>query len=205
MVDNFYKPFHVKVEDTLEKSEKSKGERLLGVDPESDRDVYVKIGRYGPVAQIGHPDDDEKPRFAALLKNQHLDSITLEEALDLFKLPKTVGEFENEDIVAGVGRYGPYLRHKGKFFSLGKSHDPLSVDLNTSIEIIKEKRNKDKEKIIQTFEEKDISVLNGRYGPYISHKKKNYRIPKKTDPKKLTIDDCLEIIEKSASKKKSRS
>jgi DNA topoisomerase-1 len=210
MLENFYKSFHPKVEDTLEHSERSKGERYLGDDPKTGKPVYVKIGRYGPVAQLGeaNPEDEnvEKPKFASLLKTQLIENITLEEALDLFKLPRNLGKFEDEDVIVSIGRFGPYVKHKSLFASLKKDvDDPYTVELDRAIELIKEKREKEKNRVIQTFEnDKDLQILNGRWGPYISYKKKNYRIPKNTDPKKLSYDDCMEIIEKSSKNKKAK-
>lgn len=202
MIREFYGPFHENVEKTLKESEKFKGERHLGKDPESGRDVFVKIGRYGPMAQLGRADEELKPRFAGLRDNQSLETITLEDALELFKLPRTVGEYEGEPVTANVGRYGPYLKHKNTFYSLGKEDDPLSVSLDRAVELIETKREKDKNKLIKEFpEEPGLKILNGRYGPYISYKKKNTTIPKKTDPVMLTLEQCHELIKAGASKK----
>ncbi|MGW8317340.1 MAG: type I DNA topoisomerase, partial [Bacteroidales bacterium] len=143
MIDSFYRPFHSTVDSTTQTSERSKGERVLGEDPETGKPVSVKIGRFGPIAQIGEASDEEKPRFASLLKGQSLETITLEEALTLFRLPREIGRFEDEEVVAGVGRYGPYIRHKGKFYSLGRSDDPHSIQLDRAIELIGEKRQQE--------------------------------------------------------------
>lgn len=195
MIDDFYRPFHQHVENTIEKSEKFSGERLIGVDPQSGKNMYSKIGRFGPIVQIGETESDEKPRFAALKKGQTLENITLEEALDLFKLPRTIGTFEGAEMVVSTGRFGPYVRHNSKFYSLGKGHDPLSIDDVTAIEIIEKKRKQDSEKTISVFaEEPEMQVLNGRWGPYISFEKKNYKIPKNTDAKSLTLEDCRKIV-----------
>ncbi|PIF05182.1 MAG: DNA topoisomerase I [Draconibacterium sp.] len=198
MIAQFYQPFHQKVENTLQNTERSKGERILGEDPVTGKQVSVKIGRFGPVAQLGESTLDgegEKPQFSSLRVGQHLETITLEEALDLFKLPRDLGEFENKKVVVGIGRFGPYVRHNGAFVSLGKDDDPFEIDLSRAIELIETKRKKDKEAIITTFdEEPDLKVLNGRWGPYISYKKKNYKIPKKTDAATLSLDDCMKII-----------
>jgi DNA topoisomerase-1 len=202
MIGEFYESFHTKVEETTEKSGKFSGERLLGQDPESGKNVFVKIGRYGPMAQIGDTESEEKPRFAGLRKNQSLETITLEEALELFSFPKSIGSFEDEEVTVAIGRFGPYVKHKGAFFSIPKGEEPSEVALERAIEIIEEKRKKDREKTIKTFPEKPgLLVLNGRYGPYISYEKKNFRIPKSTDPKKLTVEDCEKIIESSAKTK----
>jgi DNA topoisomerase I len=196
MIDDFYNPFHKTVENTIEKSEKFSGERLIGKDPKTGKNIYAKIGRYGPIVQIGDTESEEKPKFAALKKGQTLENITLDDALDLFKLPRTIGTYEGEDLVVSTGRFGPYVRHKSKFYSLGKDNDPLSIEAPKAIEIIEKKRKLDKEKTIKTFEEDDsVKVLNGRWGPYISINKNNYKIPKDVDPKSLTLKDCMKIAE----------
>ena len=203
MIERFYTPFHNKVDTATQTSERSKGEKSLGEDPQSGKPVSVKIGRFGPIAQIGDANDEEKPRFASLLKGQSLETITLEEALELFRLPRTLGQFEDEELVIGVGKYGPYVRHKSKFFSLAKSDNPLTIEPERAIEIIIEKRAQDVNKNIKQFEEEpDLLILNGRYGPYISFKKKNYRIPKSRKPEELSLEDCREIIEKAGSRNK---
>ncbi len=196
-IDDFYKPFHHQVEETLEKSDRSTGERILGTDPKTGKPVSVRIGRFGPMAQLGSSDDEEKPRFAPLTREQHIETITFEEALKLFDLPRDLGTYEGKKVVVGVGRFGPYVRHDGKFASLKKGiDDPMSIDLPRAIELIEEKREKDNKKTIKTFEEdKDLQVLNGRWGPYISYKKKNYKIPKDTEADSLSYDDCLKLIE----------
>jgi DNA topoisomerase-1 len=204
MIKQFYKPFHSSVENTLETSEKATGERVLGEDSESGKPVIVRLGRYGPMVQIGYPDDEEKPRFASLLKNQSIESITFEEALDLFKLPRTIGVYEDDEITAAIGKFGPYVRHKNKFYSLRGDDDPMTVELDRSIELIEEKRKADREKIIKVFEDnKEVQVLAGRYGPYISIGRNNYRIPKNQEPSALSLEQCLEIA-KNAPKKKGK-
>ncbi len=207
MIEKFYDPFHKKVEHTLETSERSQGQRFLGADPESGKNVYVKIGRFGPMAQIGDTGDDEKPRFASLRKEQRLETITLEEALELFALPRKLGQYEGSEVVAGIGRFGPYIRHDNKFVSLKKDVDsPWTVELERAVELIEEKRKADREKIIKQFDKPEgLSILKGRWGPYVSYGKKNYRIPKDIDPETLDSDACMEIIknqeEKPAGKK----
>ncbi len=202
MIKDFYGPFHAKVEDTLEKSKKQSGERLLGVDPESGRNVYAKIGRYGAIVQIGESKDEEKPKFAGLNKGQSIDTVTMEEAMEMFKLPRTVGEYEEVEMTVAIGRFGPYVRHDSKFYSLAKTDDPMTITSERAIELIVDKRQKDKEKTIKLFDEdKDVQVLNGRYGAYIKKGRKNYRIPKGTDPKGLSLDDCNKIIEATDKKK----
>ncbi len=201
MIEDFYEDFHKQVKET-EDTKKFSGERLLGKDPKSGKNVYVKMGRYGPVVQIGETESDEKPRFAGLKAGQSLESINLEEALDLFNYPRTIGSYEGEDIMVSIGRYGPYIKHKKQFFSIGKKEDPAMVDQERAIEIIEQKRKLDKEKVIKTFDEEGMQILRGPYGPYISFKKNNYRIPKSKDPSQLTLDDCRKIIEKAPAKKR---
>jgi DNA topoisomerase-1 len=203
MIERFYTPFHTKVDTATQTSERSKGEKILGEDPKSGKPISVKIGRFGPIAQIGEASDEEKPRFASLLKGQSLETITLEEALDLFRLPRTIGQFEDEELVIGVGKYGPYVRHKSKFYSLATTDDPFTIETERAIEIIIEKRAQEENRNIKQFdEEPGLLVLNGRYGPYISFNKKNYRIPKSRKPEELTLEECREIIEKAGSRKK---
>jgi DNA topoisomerase-1 len=194
-ISRFYAPFHKEVENTLEHSEKATGQRILGIDPKSGRNIYARIGRFGPMIQIGEAEDEEKPIFASLLKGQSISSITMEEALDLFKLPRTVGKYEEEEVIAAVGRFGPYVKHKNKFYSLPKNINPMKVTIDQAIEIIKEKIQKDKEKFIKEFEKEKIQILNGRYGAYIKKGRKNYRIPKDKEPKDLTLEEVLNIIE----------
>lgn len=199
MIDKFYKPFHKDVEKTLKESDYSKGERILGVDPKTGKTVSVRIGRFGPIAQIGDSENksDEKPVYASLLKGQLIESITLDEALSLFALPRTVGQFEGKDVVIGVGRFGPYVRHNSKFVSLKKTDDPLTITIERSIELIEESRQKEKEKFIKAFDQDpELQILNGRWGPYIKHKGNNYKIPKGGNPIELTFEECMEIIAK---------
>ncbi len=201
MIDHFYKPFHIIVDHTEETGEKAKGEKVLGTDPKSGKNVFVKIGRYGPVVQIGEASDEEKPKFASLLKGQSIETITLEEALELFKLPRALGNYEDTEVVVGVGRFGPYVRHNSKFYSLKKGvDDPMKIEMARAIELIEEKRLQEKNRQIKVFE--DLEVLNGRYGPYISSKGKNYKIPKNTKPEELTEEQCREIIQNADKKKK---
>ena len=214
-IDKFYKIFHPIVEATAAvKTEHKVGERELGIDPKSGNPVFVKIGRYGPVVQIGaaHADDKEapKPQFASLMKGQSIDTITLEEALKLFDLPRTVGEYEVKVMVAAVGRFGPFIRHDGKFVSIPKDLNPLTITAEEAIALIEGKRVKDEQRFIKKFEEDpEMEILKGRFGPYISYQKANYRIPKMvTDPTILTLEDCKKIIaeagEKPAAKKTTR-
>ena len=172
------------------------GERALGQDPKTGRQVSVKIGRYGPLVQVGTPDEDEKPLFASLQKTQSIETITLEEALRLFDLPRSLGEFREKEMIVGVGRFGPYIRHNNKFVSLPKGADPLEITAEEAVELIEAKEKKDREKIIKTFaEDPELQVLNGRYGPYIACKKKNFKIPKSQKPEELTLEQCKAIID----------
>lgn len=198
MIDEFYQSFHNKVDETLKRSEKKTGERILGEDPVTGLTVLVKMGRYGPVAQLGDAGKDKKPRFARLLKGQLIETITLEEALNLFKLPRTIGAYEEKEVIIGVGKFGPYIRHNDKFYSLKKGiDDPLTIEIERAKELIEEKRKSDRKKVIKTFsEDPDILILKGRYGPYLSYKKKNYRIPKAKDPGALSYEESLELIKK---------
>jgi DNA topoisomerase-1 len=207
MIDKFYTPFHKNVEITSETSERSVGEKVLGTDPESGKPVIVKIGRYGPMAQIGTANDEEKPRFAGLLKGQSIDTIKLEDALDLFKLPRKIGSFEDKEVVAGVGRFGPYLRHDSKFYSLKIDQDsPLTVNIDRAIEVILQKRIDQQNKIIKEFKDNsDVKVLNGRWGAYIASKGNNYKIPKTKKAEDLTLAECLEIIASEPKTAKSKS
>jgi len=206
MIGGFYKPFHQLVEKTMQISEKANGERVLGTDPASGKQVSVKIGRFGPLAQIGETTDDgngEKPTFASLQSGMHIETITLEEALKLFKLPREVGEFENKKVTVSIGRFGPYVRHDNKFISLEKTDDPYTVTLNRTIDLIEAKREKDSKAMIKIFdEEPDMKLLNGRWGAYLYYKKKNYKLPKGTIAESLKFEDCLKIIEDSGVPKK---
>lgn len=204
MLADFYKPFHKNVEDTAENSERASGERLLGVDPATGKNVYVRIGRFGPMAQLGEGNDENnKPKFASLRKDQRLDTITFEEALDLFKLPRVAGEFEEKEMVVAIGRFGPYIRHNGIFISLKKEDDPMTVSAERCIELILAKRQAEIDKYIKTFPENpEVQVLNGRWGPYLVVGENNYKLPKGIDPKALTLQECLDIAAdpKNASK-----
>lgn len=195
-IDKFYKNFHPIVEDTMKNSERQVGERILGTDPTSGRQLSVKLGKYGPLAQIGTAEEEEKPIFASLHKEQSIESISLEEALELFKLPRQAGEFEGSIMTVAIGRFGPYIRHDGAFYSLPKTDDPMEVSTERAIEIIQEKRETEKNRIIKTLGENgEIQVLNGRFGPYFTCDKINYKIfPKGTDPATLTLERCQELI-----------
>ena len=205
MIKDFYKGFHSQVVSTTENSGKFSGEKLLGIDPATGKKVYVKVGRFGPVAQIGETESDEKPRFAGLKKDMSIENVTLEDVLKLFEFPRSLGNFEGKEITVAVGRFGPYIRHDNKFYSLAKTDNPALVEYDRAVQIIEEKRQKDLDNIILTFDEDpDLRVLNGRYGPYIAYKKNNFKIPKGTEPFKLSYADCMAIIEdpKNTPKKK---
>ncbi len=205
MISSFYPGFHEKVVQTAQNSKKPTGERILGRDPDSGRQVSVKVGRFGPMVQIGEPGEDEKPRFASLLKNQSIKTITLEEALALFKLPREIGEFEGAEVTIGIGKFGPYARHSNKFYSLGKNDDPFNITLERVTELILKKREQDNHKIIQRFEQDPaLQILNGRWGPYISLGKENFRIPKHKNAEELNYEECLRIIEKARKAKKKK-
>ncbi len=194
MIKEFYGPFHAKIEDTQEKSGKFSGERLLGVDPESGKNIFVKIGRFGPLAQIGETESEEKPKFAGLHKNQSIETITLEEALKLFDFPRSMGNYEEKEVTVAIGRFGPYVKHNSIFVSIKKDDDPASITLDRAIELIEAKRKADREKIIKVFpEDEKVQLLNGRYGPYMVIDKQNYKLPKGTDADKLTLEECYEI------------
>ncbi len=205
MIKDFYKNFHKQIVSTTQNSGKFTGEKFLGVDPKSGKNVFVKVGRFGPVAQIGDTESEEKPRFAGLHKDQSIENITLEEVLKLFEFPRILGEHEGHEISVAIGRFGPYVKFGDGFFSLAKTDNPSSIDLNRAIEIINEKHDKDARNTVKTFEnDADLKVMNGRFGPYISFKKSNYKIPKTVNPADLTYEDCLKLMEdpKNAPKKR---
>jgi DNA topoisomerase I len=202
VMDDFYQPFHENVEHSIAHTDKVTGERVLGEDPVSGKPVIARIGRFGPMIQIGRVEDEEKPRFASLMEGQSIHTITFDEAMDLFKLPRIVGEFEGQPIKANTGRFGPYIQH-GKLFVSLKEDTPFSVDESRAIELIEIKREQEANKFISRFSD-DIEVLNGRFGPYIKQGKNNYKIPKGTDPKTLTEEDCKAIISATPDKKPAR-
>lgn len=203
MLKEFYGPFHENVENTLEHSERATGERTLGTHPESGKPIIARIGRFGPMIQIGDSEDEEKPQFASLKGNQSINTITLEEALDLFKLPRIIGEFENKELKVNNGRFGPYVQHDGAFTSLGKEDDPMTITAERAIELIQAKRAADKAKIIKTFDEdKSMQLLNGRYGAYLKIGKNNFKLPKDAVPEDLTYEQCIEISQNQPEKKK---
>jgi len=194
IIKEFYGPFHEKVQETLKNSGKFSGEKLLGKDPKTGKNVYAKIGRYGAIVQIGDTESEEKPRFAGLQKGQSLETITLEEALKLFEFPRSLGEYEGEEVTVAIGRFGPYVKHNKLFYSIKKEYNPASITLEEAIQIIEDKRKAEREKLIKSFaEDPDVQVLNGRWGPYLVIKKQNYKIPKDMDAASLTLEDCYAI------------
>ncbi len=205
MIENFYSDFHKSVEHTLENSERATGERLLGEDPATGKPVYARIGRFGPMIQIGHVDDEEKPKFTSLRPPLSISSITFEEALELFKLPRLLGEYEGKNLYAAIGRFGPYLRLGSMFVSIKEANgdDPYTITYERGAELIKEKIEADKKALLKTFEEDaELRIIEGRYGPYIKHEKSNYKIPKGTDPLSLTFEDCMALIAQQPKKTK---
>ena len=196
VLGTFYKEFHPAVESTLAtKNAHKAGERILGTDPATGRQVSVKIGRFGPVVQIGKADEEEKPRFAQLKKDLSLETVTLQEALDLFKLPRTLGDHEGKTVTVGAGRFGPYVHYDGLYVSIPKGSDPMEVTLDEAVELIREKQMADAKRHLKKFaEEPDLEIMNGRYGPYISYKGNNYKIPKDIEPQDLGLEACLQLI-----------
>uniref|UniRef100_A0AB33J4Y4 DNA topoisomerase 1 n=1 Tax=Prevotella sp. GTC17259 TaxID=3236795 RepID=A0AB33J4Y4_9BACT len=198
MMRDFDKKFEPTVEKVMNaRSEHKAGERELGIDPKSGKPVFVKIGRFGPMVQIGSAEDDEKPRFSQLPTDKSMETITLEEALELFKLPRTVGEYEGTDVVIGSGRFGPYIMHNKKYVSLPKGEDPMTVTLETAVKLIQEKVEQEEKRHLKQFDEDaKLEVLNGRYGPYIAYDGNNYRMPKALHEKatELTYEQCMEIV-----------
>ena len=201
-IGDFYQRFHPEVERaTHERPAQRVGQRILGVQPSTGLQVSVSIGRYGPMAQLGTAEDAEKPRFASLQKGQSLETITLEEALSLFDLPKNIGEYEGEMMTVAVGRFGPYVRHAGKFYSLPKDTDPLSCTTEQAIEIIREKRESEEKSLLKSFaEDADLSIRTGRFGPYLKYKTDNYKLPKDVDPTSMSYDDCMKLIAETPAK-----
>ncbi|MDJ1499996.1 type I DNA topoisomerase [Xanthocytophaga agilis] len=204
MLEKFYDGFHRKIENTDEIQRSSVGKsRSLGTHPETGEPVSVKLGKFGPYVQIGEMEDDVKPRFASLKKGQFMERLSLEEALELFKLPREIGSYEDKVMKVAIGKFGPYIQHDGKYYSLGKEDDPYSIDDERAIVIIQAKRKSDAEKSIKEFPgNPDVRILNGRFGPYIAIGKQNIKIPKSKDPKSLTLEECLELAKEADSKPK---
>ena len=213
VIDKFYVPFHKNINETQKNSHRSSGERLIGTDPKSGKKVYAKIGRYGTLIQIGDTNNEEKPKFASMKRGQSIETITLEDALSLFSLPRTVGKFEKRDVVVSIGKFGPYVRLDNKFYSLSKSDDPYEIGLERCIEIIEEKRKSEEKKakqkemfplLIGQYEGAEICSNDGKYGPYLTYQGENFKLPKDADPMKVTIDEAIEIIKNASKTKKNR-
>jgi DNA topoisomerase-1 len=197
MLAEFYPPFKKKVDSTTKTAERVSGERVLGKDPASGKPILVRLGKYGPIAQIGDQEDENK-KFASLRVGQRIETVTLEQALELFKLPRIVGKYEELPVQANIGRFGPYLLHNSKFYSIPKELDPLDITLKQAIEVIEAKRKAERERVIAVFNDGAIQVLNGRWGPYIANGDQNVKIPKDVDAKKLKLDDVMKLIEAAA-------
>lgn len=203
VIETFYKPFHAEVVDVAENSEKTSGERLLGKDPKTGNNIYAKIGRFGPMIQLGEISNEEKPKFASMRKDQRIDEITLEDALTLLEMPRNLGQYEGVDIIVSIGRFGPYIKYGTTNVSIPKTEDPYKIDIDECIELIKNKPSKEK-KILKSFPDSEIEVLDGMYGPYIKSDGANYRLPKSRKIEELSLEDCIKIIEDSPKKKKTR-
>ena len=205
MMRHFYKTFEPTVEKTMNARQEHKaGERQIGIDPKSGRPVFVKIGRFGPVVQIGSAEDNEKPQFAQLPSEKSMETLTLEEAMELFKLPRTVGDFEGSPVTIGSGRFGAYILHQKKYTSLPKGADPMAITLEEAVALINEKRQQDEQKHLKVFEEDSkLEIINGRYGPYIAYDGKNYRLPKNMHQRaaELTYEECMKIVNTPVKKK----
>ncbi len=200
VISDFYGPFHKEVDGSLQDQEHTRSERLIGYDPVSGKPISARIGRFGPLLQKGASDDPDK-QFVSLRKGQLIETITLEDALQLFALPRVVGHYGDAEITTAIGRFGPYVKYDGHFVSLAKGQDPYTLTEEQAIALIEESRNKETKKVIADFPDAGIQILNGRYGPYLKKGKENYRIPKKQDAASLTLEDCLAIISKAEKKK----
>jgi DNA topoisomerase-1 len=197
MIDDFYNPFKKDVENTIENAERIKGERELGIDPPSGKKVVARMGRYGPMVQIGDVNDEEKPRFAKLKNTQSIETISFDEAMELFRLPRILGSFEDKDVTVNIGRFGPYIAHDGKFYSLGKEFDPYTISFETAVPMVIEKREAKEQRTIKIFEKEKIQLLRGPYGPYIKQGLRNYKLPKEKQETAadLTLEEVKAIIE----------
>ena len=200
MLKSFYKSFDKEVNTSLKEKETSKWERNIGNDPKTGAPILIKIGKFGPYASI---ENGDKPMYASLRKNQNIENVTLEEVLDLFKLPREIGSYKDDTVTVALGKFGPYIRNNGKFYSLAKTDDPYSINIERALEIIEEKDEKMKNALCRTFdEEPDMQILKGKFGPYISYQKKNYKIPKNINPEEITLEQCRELIQAAQEKKK---
>lgn len=204
MLNEFYPPFKEKVLDIIENAERASGERILGKDPVTGKQVSVRMARFGPVAVQSNPDDpDDTPHYAPLRRTQKLENITLEEALELFKLPRVIGEYEDREVTAAIGRFGPYLKHDGKFYSIKGQYDPHEIDIDEAIDVIEAKKKSDSEKIIKSFKENpDFQILKGKWGPYLKAGKENVRLPKDREPSSFTLEECIRLAEEAKTKPK---
>ena len=198
MIQNFYKGFHPAVEKALAFSSKASGERLIGVEPKTGENVYAKLGKYGPMVQIGENYENEKPRYARLKKSQSIENITLDEALDLFKLPRVVGAYEGEDLIIGIGRFGPYLKYKNSFISIPKTEDPLEISYEKCLDLMEEKKRQDKEReprVLGLYKDKELALMVGKYGPYLKYDGKNVTLGKGVQYNELTLQGAIDIVE----------
>jgi DNA topoisomerase-1 len=197
MIDDFYNPFKKDVENTIENAERIKGERELGVEPQSGKKVMARMGRYGPMVQIGDVNDEEKPRFAKLKNTQSIETISYDEAMELFRLPRNLGEFEGKEVTVNIGRFGPYIAHDGKFYSLGKDFDPYTISFDQATPLVVEKREAKEQRTIKVFEKEKIQLLRGPYGPYIKQGLRNFKLPKEKQDTAadLTLEEVKAIIE----------
>jgi DNA topoisomerase-1 len=204
MISNFYEKFHPSVESSKSISRSDIGSvRELGVDPATGKKVYAKIGKFGPYIQIGENGPDEKPAYSSLRNGQLLETITLEEALELFKLPRTLGTFEDQEVQVNIGKFGPYVRHGNKFCSLEQDDDPMTITLEKAIELIKAKRAEDASRVIKTFEENpEYQILKGKWGPYLKAGRKNIKLPKGKKAEDLTYEECVELVKNAPVRKK---
>ncbi len=201
LIGEFYHPFHEKVTATMDESSPTRSERILGTDPVSGKVVLARVGKFGPLVQIGESDDPQK-RFASMGKGQLIESLTLEDALKLFQLPRILGVLDSEEVLCSKGRFGPYIKYKGAYISLPKGADPMTFTLAQAQELIAADAEKESKKHIREFPDADIQVLNGRYGPYIKHAGENFKIPRGTDAAALTLEDCLKIVSAAADEPK---
>ncbi|HWS00730.1 MAG TPA: topoisomerase C-terminal repeat-containing protein, partial [Prolixibacteraceae bacterium] len=208
MIDQFYLPFHRQIEDAMANSERARGERILGVDPATGKTVSAKIGRFGPFIQLGETSEDgsEKPVFASLQQGQSIETITLEQGMKLFDLPRDLGEYEGKKVTVGIGKFGPYVKHDSNFVSLKKGvDDPYTVLLDRAVELILERREKISSSLLKTYpEDPEIRILQGRWGPYISYKKQNFKLKKDTVVDQLTYSVCKEVIDAELKKPKQK-
>ncbi len=202
MIDSFYNPFHKTVDNALDTADRATGERELGVEPGTGLKIIARMGRFGPMVQIGEADEENKPRFASIPKGQSIEHVTLEQAIELFKLPRIIGQYEEKDMKVAIGRFGPYVQHSGSFYSLEKTDDPYTIESDRAIELMLAKRKKDAERVIKKFDEDEtLELLNGRWGPYISQGKNNFKLPKDSEPAKLSYEEVLHIIKNQPVKK----